>query len=113
MKGKRNSDEVQHVDKPCDTSLYFLPLNESEMVHPCSPPTHEVEETTSINDEEFRDPVEVALAPALPTHEDKEMVICSHTDDLMKETLDMVDNHIDTFILTRRRTWDFSSFHLL
>jgi hypothetical protein len=37
----------------------------------------------------------------------KEMVIFSHTDGLMKEPFDMVDEHIDIFIQTGRRRWDF------
>jgi hypothetical protein len=97
---------MQHVE----TSLSFLPLDEGEVFQPCFPPVHEVEEEISLNDEEIEDPVEAALAPALPAHEDKEMVIFSHTDGHMKETLDMVDEHIDTFIQTGRRTWDFGRF---
>jgi hypothetical protein len=50
-------------------------------------------------------------ASVLPAHEDKEMVIFSHIDGLMKEPLDMVDEHIDTFIQTGRRRWDFG--HLI
>ena len=38
------------------------------------------------------------------------MVIFSHTDGIMKETLDMVNEHIETFIQTRRYTWDFVHF---
>jgi len=38
------------------------------------------------------------------------MIIFSHIDCIMKETLDMVDEHIDTFIQTRRHTWDFGRF---
>jgi hypothetical protein len=68
---------------------------------------HEVEKEINLNDEEFEDPVEVALAYVPIIHEDKEMVIFSHTGGLMKETLDMVDEYIDTFIYTGRRTWDF------
>jgi hypothetical protein len=58
MKRKKNLDEVQHVE----ASLSFLPPDEVEVVQPCSPPVHEVEEATSLNDEEFEDPVE---APSL------------------------------------------------
>jgi hypothetical protein len=68
MKRKKNSDEVQHVEEPCETSLSFLPLDEGEFVQPCFPPAHEVEEVTSINDEEFEDSVEATLAPALRAH---------------------------------------------
>ena len=46
-----------------------------------------------------------------PAQEDKEMIIFDHADDLMIETLDMVDEHIDTFIQTSRRRWDFG--HLI
>jgi hypothetical protein len=35
----------------------------------------------------------------------------SHIDGLMKEPLDMVDEHIDTFIQPRRRGWDFVHFN--
>jgi hypothetical protein len=38
------------------------------------------------------------------------MVIFSHIDGLMKETWDTIDEHIDTFIQTRRRTCDFGRF---
>jgi hypothetical protein len=34
------------------------------------------------------------------------MVIFSHNDDFMKEPLDLVDDHIDRFIQTRRHRWD-------
>jgi hypothetical protein len=61
MKRKKNFDEVQHVEKPHETSLSFLPLDEGEVVQPCFPLAHEVEEATSLNDEEFEDPVEAAL----------------------------------------------------
>jgi hypothetical protein len=71
---------------------------------------HEVEEEISPTGEEIEDQVEAALALALPAHKDKEMVILGHTDGHMKETFDMVDEHIDTFIQTRRRTWDFGHF---
>jgi hypothetical protein len=40
-----------------------------------------------------------------PAHENKEMVI--FVDGLVKEPLHMVDEHIDTFIQTGRRRWDF------
>jgi hypothetical protein len=61
----------------------------------------------SLDGEEFEDPVEIAMASILPAHKDKEMVIFNHTDGLMKEPLDMVDNHIDTFIQTGTHRWDF------
>jgi hypothetical protein len=85
-------------------------LDEVEVVQPCSPPVHEVEEATSLSDEEFEDPVEATPTSTLPAHEDKEMIIFSHVDGLMKEPLDMVDEHIDTFIQTGDR-WDFG--HLI
>jgi hypothetical protein len=50
IKRKKNSDESQHVE----TSLSFLPLDEGEVVHPCFPPVHEVEEANSLNDEELK-----------------------------------------------------------
>jgi hypothetical protein len=46
----------------------------------------------------------------LPAHEDKEMVNFSHTDGLMKEPLDVVDEHIDTFIHIGRCRWDMGCF---
>jgi hypothetical protein len=107
MKRKKNLDEAQHVE----ASLSLLPPDEVEVVQSCSPPVQEVEEATSLSDEEFEDPVEAAPTSALPAHEDKEMVIFSHVDGLMKEPLDMVDEHIDTFIQTGRRRWDFG--HLI
>jgi hypothetical protein len=51
MKRKKNYDEVQHVEKHHEILLYFLSLDEGEVVQPCFPPTHEVEEANSINDE--------------------------------------------------------------
>jgi hypothetical protein len=38
------------------------------------------------------------------------MVIFSHIDGFMKEPLDLVDDHIDMFIQTGRRRWDFGCF---
>jgi hypothetical protein len=74
------------------------------------PPVHEVEEANSLNDEEFEDLVEATPTSVLLAHEDKEMVIFSHIYGLMKEPLDMVDEHIDTFIQTGRHRWDFGHF---
>jgi hypothetical protein len=85
IKRKKNYDEVQHVEKPRETSLSFLLLDEVEVVHPYSPPVHEVEEENGLNDEEFEDPVEATPTSILPSHEDKEMVIFNHTDGIMKE----------------------------
>jgi hypothetical protein len=48
IKRKKNFDEVQHVEKPRETSLSFLPLDEVEVVQPYSPPVHEVEEANSL-----------------------------------------------------------------
>jgi hypothetical protein len=76
-------DEFSHVENLDDTFdedkalISILPLD--EYVHACTP----------------------------PTHEDKEMVILSHAYGLMKEPLDMVDEHINTFIHTGRRRWYF------
>jgi hypothetical protein len=39
------------------------------------------------------------------------MVIFSHVDGIIKKTLDMLDELIDTFIQTGRRRWDFG--HLI
>jgi hypothetical protein len=64
IKRKKNSDESQHVE----TSLSLLPLDVGEVVHPCFPHAHEVEEANSLNDEEYEDPVEAALTYA---HEDE------------------------------------------
>jgi hypothetical protein len=106
IKGKKKVDESQRVE----TSLSLLLLDEGEVVQPCFLHADEVEEEISPNGEEIEDPVEASLAPALPPHKDKEMVIFGHNDGHMKETLDMVDDHIDTFIQTGRDTWDFCCF---
>jgi hypothetical protein len=106
IKRKKNYDESQHVE----TSLSLLSLDEGEVVQPCFPPVHEIEESISLNDEEIQDPVEAALASILPAHKDKEMVIFSHIGGLMKEIVNMVDENIDTFIQTGRHTWDFGRF---
>jgi hypothetical protein len=94
IKRKKNPEEAQHVE----TYLSLLLLDEGEVFEPCSPPAHKVEETRGLND-----PVEAAPSFAHPGHEEKEMVFFSYTDGLMKEPLDMVDDHIDTFIQTGRR----------
>jgi hypothetical protein len=96
IKRNKNFDESQRVE----TSLFFLPLDVGEVVHPCFPLAHEVEEENSLNDEEYEDPIEAALTYA---HKEKEMAIFNHIDDFMKEPLDSVDEHIDMFIQTRRR----------
>jgi hypothetical protein len=106
VRRKKNSDKAKHIE-----ALLSLPLlDEDKVVQPCSPPTHDVEETTNLDDEEFEDLVEIALPSVLPTHKDKEMVIFSHTDGLMKEPFKVVDEHIDTFIRIGRRRWDMSCF---
>jgi hypothetical protein len=94
--------------KHVEASLSLLPPDEVDVVQSCSPPVHEVEETTSLDDE-FEDLVEATPTSSLLAHKDKEMV--SHVDGIMKEPLDMVDEHIDTFIQTDRRRWDFG--HLI
>jgi hypothetical protein len=40
IRRKKNYDKVQHIEAP----LSFLPLDEVEVVQPCSPPAHDVEE---------------------------------------------------------------------
>jgi hypothetical protein len=57
--------------------------------------------------EEFEDTVEDIHVSTPPAHKDEEMVIFSHTNSLMKEPFDMVDEHIDIFIQTSKRKWDF------
>jgi hypothetical protein len=88
----------------------MLPLDEDEVFQPFLPPAHKYEEAISLNDKEFEHLVEVALVFVLPTHKDKHMVIFSHTYCIGKQPLDMVDKNIDTFIQTRRHTWDFGHF---
>jgi hypothetical protein len=39
------------------------------------------------------------------------MVIFSHTDSLLKEPSDMVDEHIDAFIQIGRPKWDLGHFN--
>jgi len=62
-------------------------LDEAEVVQLYSPPAHEIEEATSLNDEESKEPVEVALTSVFLAHEDKETIIFSHTNGLVKEPL--------------------------
>jgi len=95
---KKNYYEVQHVEKPREKSSAFIPLDEVEFFQPYSPPVHAVEEENGLNDEEFEDLVESAPTFFLSAHEDKEMVIFYHIDGLTKEPLDMIDEHINTFI---------------
>jgi hypothetical protein len=88
----------------------FLPEEDNAII-PCFPPAHEFEEAISLSDEEFEDPNEASLEYVVPTHEDKEMVIFTHTDSLIKETSDMVNGHIDAFIQIGRRVWDLGHFN--
>jgi hypothetical protein len=75
----------------------LLPLHVVEVVEPCPPPVHEVQEATSLNDE-FEEVVEDVPSSTTPAHEDKEMV--TFVDGLVTKPLHMVDEHIDTFIQT-------------
>jgi hypothetical protein len=111
----KDSNKVKHVEDPDQTLVYVFLLDEDKIVQPYPPPsTHEDEE--SVDKEDFyevhrvEDPVEVSLHFFLLAHEDKEMVNFSHTNDLMKEPLDVVDEHIETFIHIRRRRWDMGCF---
>lgn len=79
----------------------MISLNEGEVVQLFLPPN--VEEVTNLDDE---GPVEYVHASTPPVHKDKNMVIFSHTDGLMKVPFDMVDEPIDIFIQTRRCIWD-------
>jgi hypothetical protein len=74
IRRKKNYDKVKHIEAP----LYFLSLDEGEVVQPCSPLAYDVEEAISLDGEEFEDPVETSLASILPAHKDKEMVIFNH-----------------------------------
>jgi hypothetical protein len=107
IKRKKNYDKEKHIEAP----LSCLPLDEGKFVQPFSPPIHDVEEATSLDDEESEGQVETTLASILPTQKEEEMVIFSHTDGIMKEPFDMVDENIDTFIQTGRHGWDFG--HLI
>ena len=60
----------------------MIPLDEDDIMHPCSPPTHEDEEMISLND----------------------------AYDLMQNLFDIIDLHIDDFIQVGRRRWDFGYF---
>jgi hypothetical protein len=84
-----------------------LSPEENDVLLPYFPHVCEVEEAISLSDEEFEDHVEDAPTSVLHAHKEKEMVIFSHTNGLMKEPLNMVDEHIDTFIYTGRCRWDF------
>jgi hypothetical protein len=99
---KKNTNEAKHVE----ASLSFLLHYVVEVVHPCSPPVHKVKDATSINGE-LEESVEDVDASTPPAHEDKEMI--TFVDRLVRETLHMVDDHIDTFIETRIFRWDFGS----
>jgi hypothetical protein len=90
----------KHIEAP----LSFLLLDEGEVVQPFSPLVHNVEEAINLDDEEFEYPIEDVHASTPPAHEDEKTIIFSHTDGLMKVPFDMVDEHIDTFIQTGRRS---------
>jgi hypothetical protein len=102
IKRKKNYDKAQHIEG----LLSLIPLDEGKVVQPCLPPN--VEEAISLDDEEFEGPVEDVHAYAPPTPKDKEMVIFSHTDGLMKVPFYIVDEPIDTFIHIGRHGWDLS-----
>jgi hypothetical protein len=72
MKRKNNPNEAQHVE----ASLSLLSPDVVEVVQSCSPPVHEVQGATSLNDE-FEEPVEDIHASTPLAHEDKEMVTFS------------------------------------
>lgn len=57
-------------------------------------------------------PVDANQALVLPRHEDKEMVSCCHTDELITEPLNAVGEHINDFIRVGRHSWEvaYSSF---
>jgi hypothetical protein len=88
--------------------MFIFPLDEDDVIHPFSPPVCEVEEAININNEYFEDPVEFAPTTFLLVH--KEMVNFIHTEELMKEPLEVVDEHIDTFIHIGRHRCDMSCF---
>jgi hypothetical protein len=96
----KSSDKGKHVEAP----LSLIPFDEGKLFQPCSPLAHDVEESIHLDDDEFQDPVEDVHASTPPAHKEKEMII--YVDGLVKETLDIVDEHINTFIQTSRRRWD-------
>jgi hypothetical protein len=73
-------DEFSHVEDPDDTF-------DDEALEYALPPDDGIHATTP------------------PAHENKEMVV--FVDGLGKESLHMVDDHIETFIQTSRCRWDF------
>jgi hypothetical protein len=103
--------EKEDLNEQKETLISILLLEEEDFLLPCFPPTREVEEEISLNDEEIEDLVEPSLASILPTHEGKETFILGHVDGLMGEDLDTIDENIDTFIQIGRRRWDFD--HLI
>jgi hypothetical protein len=81
-------------------------LDEGEVVQPCLPLAHNVEEVASLDDEEFEGLVEDIHASTPLALKDKNMVIFNHTNGLMKVPFNMVDDPIDTFIQTGKHRWD-------
>jgi hypothetical protein len=47
IRRKKNYDKSQHIEAP----LSLLPLDEGKVVQTCSPPTHDVEEVISLDDD--------------------------------------------------------------
>ena len=45
IRRKMNFDKVQHIEAP----LYFIPLDEGEVIQPFSHPTHDFEEAISLD----------------------------------------------------------------
>jgi hypothetical protein len=52
----------------------MLLLEEEDVLLSCFPLAHEVEETTSLNDEVFEDPVEAAPTSASLAHKEENMM---------------------------------------
>ena len=46
IRSKNNYDKAQHIE----SLLYLIPLYEGDVVKPCLPPTHNVEEPICLND---------------------------------------------------------------
>jgi hypothetical protein len=49
IRRKKNSNKAQHIEAP----LYFLSHDEGEVVQPCSPLAHDVEEEINLDYKEF------------------------------------------------------------
>jgi hypothetical protein len=95
-------------EDPEETLMSIILLDEDDIIQPLYPLLCEVEEENNLNNEDFEDPVEATPTTLLPAH--KEMVIFIHTDDLMKDHLEVVDEHIENFIRIGRHRWDMSCF---